>query len=189
MEAQIYRKESRPLAEPPALQPGRKLRSVSYCLSCVECRVVSDDTARGWRSFLTDDEYEPAEVLILCPERIRGVIYETVFASHLEARPIRACSPSGFGAMLAGITQEVRRGDCACVRPARLRDPDHGYALPGARAATRPESAFSRGGVASAPHHGQRLDCRRGGGRTYQVTPPPLDELHYPDAGVQLEAA
>jgi hypothetical protein len=41
---------------------------VSYCLSCAECRVVSDDTARGWRSFLTDDEYEPAEVLILCPE-------------------------------------------------------------------------------------------------------------------------
>ncbi len=29
---------------------------------------MSDETARGWRAFLTYDEYEPAEVLILCPE-------------------------------------------------------------------------------------------------------------------------
>jgi hypothetical protein len=41
---------------------------VSSCLSCVECSAVSDKTARGWRGFLTDDEYEPTEVAILCPE-------------------------------------------------------------------------------------------------------------------------
>ena len=29
---------------------------------------MSDETARGWRGFLTDNEYAPAEVLILCPE-------------------------------------------------------------------------------------------------------------------------
>jgi hypothetical protein len=41
---------------------------VTYCLSCAECHAVSDEAASGWRGFLTDDEYEPAEVLILCPE-------------------------------------------------------------------------------------------------------------------------
>jgi hypothetical protein len=41
---------------------------VTNCLSCVECHAVSDETASGWRGFLTDDEYEPAEVLILCPD-------------------------------------------------------------------------------------------------------------------------
>jgi hypothetical protein len=41
---------------------------VSYCLSCAECRAVCDDIARGWRGFLTYDEFEPTEVLILCPE-------------------------------------------------------------------------------------------------------------------------
>lgn len=41
---------------------------MTYCLSCAECPAVSDETARGWRGFLTDDEYEPAEVAILCPE-------------------------------------------------------------------------------------------------------------------------
>jgi hypothetical protein len=41
---------------------------VTYCLFCAECHAVSDEAASGWRGFLTDDEYEPAEVLILCPE-------------------------------------------------------------------------------------------------------------------------
>ena len=41
---------------------------MTNCLSCGECHAVSDETASGWRGFLTDDEYEPAEVLILCPD-------------------------------------------------------------------------------------------------------------------------
>jgi hypothetical protein len=41
---------------------------MDYCLSCAECHAVSDETARGWRGFLTDNAYAPAELLILCPE-------------------------------------------------------------------------------------------------------------------------
>ena len=39
-----------------------------YYLFCVECSAVTNECVRGWRGFLTDDEYEPAEVAILCPE-------------------------------------------------------------------------------------------------------------------------
>jgi hypothetical protein len=63
-------KRGRSLAEQPVepYRTSRKLRGVTYCLSCAECHAVSDETASAWRGFLTDDEYEPAEVLILCPE-------------------------------------------------------------------------------------------------------------------------
>lgn len=50
------------------MRRSRKLRRMAYCLSCAECHAVSDETARGWRGFLTDNEYAPAELLILCPE-------------------------------------------------------------------------------------------------------------------------
>ena len=36
-------------------------------LSCAECHAVTDVFERGWAAFLTDDEYEPAAVAILCP--------------------------------------------------------------------------------------------------------------------------
>jgi hypothetical protein len=38
-----------------------------YYLFCVECSAATDVYVRGWRGFLTDDEFEPAEVAILCP--------------------------------------------------------------------------------------------------------------------------
>jgi hypothetical protein len=38
-----------------------------YYLFCTECSAVTNDFERGWRGFLTDDEYEPAAVAILCP--------------------------------------------------------------------------------------------------------------------------
>ena len=41
---------------------------MTFFLFCVECSAVSDEFERGWRGFLTDDEFEPAEVAILCPE-------------------------------------------------------------------------------------------------------------------------
>jgi hypothetical protein len=37
-------------------------------LSCVKCDLTEDGFRRGWRGFLTDDEYAPAEVAILCPD-------------------------------------------------------------------------------------------------------------------------
>jgi hypothetical protein len=36
-------------------------------LSCAECHAETDVFERGWGAFLTDDEYEPAAVAILCP--------------------------------------------------------------------------------------------------------------------------
>jgi hypothetical protein len=35
---------------------------------CAECTVATVEFERGWRGYLTDDEYEPAVVVILCPE-------------------------------------------------------------------------------------------------------------------------
>jgi hypothetical protein len=37
-------------------------------LQCAECGRVSRDKERGWRAYLTDDEEEPAEVVVCCPE-------------------------------------------------------------------------------------------------------------------------
>jgi hypothetical protein len=37
-------------------------------LVCVECRREQRDGERGWRSYLTTDEQEPAEALTFCPE-------------------------------------------------------------------------------------------------------------------------
>lgn len=39
-----------------------------YPILCAECTVATFDFERGWRAYLTDDEYEPATVAILCPE-------------------------------------------------------------------------------------------------------------------------
>jgi hypothetical protein len=36
-------------------------------LVCVECGRVDTDNERGWRSFLTVDEEDPVEAIILCP--------------------------------------------------------------------------------------------------------------------------
>jgi hypothetical protein len=37
-------------------------------LTCVECGTSTDEFVRGWHGFLTDEEFEPAEVCILCPD-------------------------------------------------------------------------------------------------------------------------
>jgi len=37
-------------------------------LQCYECPAISVRFERGWRAFLTDDEFEPEEVAILCPD-------------------------------------------------------------------------------------------------------------------------
>jgi hypothetical protein len=37
-------------------------------LRCVECGRVSLEGKRGWRAYLTDDEDEPAEVVVYCRE-------------------------------------------------------------------------------------------------------------------------
>jgi hypothetical protein len=39
-----------------------------YPILCAECTVATFEFERGWRAYLTDDEYEPATVAILCPE-------------------------------------------------------------------------------------------------------------------------
>jgi hypothetical protein len=41
---------------------------MNYYLFCAECPNVANVFERGWRGFLTSDEFEPAEVGILCPE-------------------------------------------------------------------------------------------------------------------------
>jgi hypothetical protein len=40
---------------------------VAYYLFCFECPALTNKFEQGWRAFLTDDEFEPAEVAILCP--------------------------------------------------------------------------------------------------------------------------
>jgi hypothetical protein len=40
---------------------------MTYYLFCQECPNVANQFERGWRGFLTDEEYEPAEVVVLCP--------------------------------------------------------------------------------------------------------------------------
>jgi hypothetical protein len=37
-------------------------------LRCVECGREQADDERGWRSYLTTDEEEPAEALVYCPD-------------------------------------------------------------------------------------------------------------------------
>jgi hypothetical protein len=41
---------------------------MAYPLRCVECSIVSDESASGWRAYLTDDEYEPTAVATFCPQ-------------------------------------------------------------------------------------------------------------------------
>jgi hypothetical protein len=36
-------------------------------LRCAECLLITGEFARGWRAFLTDDDWSPAEVIVLCP--------------------------------------------------------------------------------------------------------------------------
>ena len=48
--------------------PIRRLSGVTTASPPVSRHAVSDETASGWRGFVTDDEYEPAELLILCPD-------------------------------------------------------------------------------------------------------------------------
>jgi hypothetical protein len=50
---------------------GRRVRddsTVVQGLQCYECPAVTVRFERGWRAFLTDDEFEPEEVAILCPD-------------------------------------------------------------------------------------------------------------------------
>lgn len=52
-------------------QAGRAawlIRPMPYPIVCVECASAAAEFERGWRGYLTDDENEPAEVAILCPE-------------------------------------------------------------------------------------------------------------------------
>jgi hypothetical protein len=35
---------------------------------CVECGATAGDNAKGWKAYLTDDEEEPAEAAIYCPD-------------------------------------------------------------------------------------------------------------------------
>lgn len=44
----------------------RSERGVS--LKCLECGVVSDDSARGWRAYLGRFDEEPVEVCVYCPD-------------------------------------------------------------------------------------------------------------------------
>jgi hypothetical protein len=52
----------RPVAAPPAQIDARTMP-----LRCVECSLITGVFARGWRGYLTDDEWSPAEVVVLCP--------------------------------------------------------------------------------------------------------------------------
>jgi len=36
-------------------------------LCCVECSLVTNEQARGWRAYLTDEESGPVEIVVLCP--------------------------------------------------------------------------------------------------------------------------
>lgn len=51
-----------------ALRRVRDDGSVVPGLQCYECPAVTVRFERGWRAFLTDDEFEPEEVAILCPD-------------------------------------------------------------------------------------------------------------------------
>ena len=51
-----------------ALRPIRDDACVVPGLQCYECPAVTVRFERGWRAFLTDDEFEPEEVAILCPD-------------------------------------------------------------------------------------------------------------------------
>jgi hypothetical protein len=39
---------------------------MAYFLLCVECKELTNEFARGWRAYLTDDEEGPAEAFVLC---------------------------------------------------------------------------------------------------------------------------
>jgi hypothetical protein len=41
---------------------------VAYFLLCIECKELTNEPARGWRAYLTDEGYGPAEVVVLCPD-------------------------------------------------------------------------------------------------------------------------
>jgi hypothetical protein len=44
-------------------------------LRCAECSLITGEFGRGWRAFLTDDEWSPPDVVVLCPtcsERVPG---------------------------------------------------------------------------------------------------------------------
>lgn len=36
-------------------------------LSCLECAEWTEEFERGWRAYLTDDRFEPAEAVVYCP--------------------------------------------------------------------------------------------------------------------------
>jgi hypothetical protein len=36
-------------------------------LKCLECGAVSDDSARGWRAYLSRFDDKPVEVCVYCP--------------------------------------------------------------------------------------------------------------------------
>lgn len=66
-------------------------------LECVECGRVSRENERGWQAYLTDDEDEPAEVVVYCPE----------------------CDKREFGGFLAGF----RRTSARSSQAERAEDP------------------------------------------------------------------
>lgn len=47
--------------------PIRDGVGMAYYLFCIECPAVTNVCERGWRAFLTDDEFAPAEAAVLCP--------------------------------------------------------------------------------------------------------------------------
>jgi hypothetical protein len=36
-------------------------------LRCAECSLITGEFSRGWRAFLTDDDWSPVDVVVLCP--------------------------------------------------------------------------------------------------------------------------
>ena len=46
-------------------------RAITLVLQCEECGEVSEGSARGWWALPSDDEHEPAEVVVYCPDCAR----------------------------------------------------------------------------------------------------------------------
>jgi hypothetical protein len=90
-----------------------------YDLCSAECSSATNVCERGWQGFLTDDEYEPARVAILCPS---CAVPPPIFASQYRRRslaslravpiPIAVERPHGWGAT-AGVTYDLFCVECS----------------------------------------------------------------------------
>ena len=58
----MRRKGGFPVAKRPRIRAEQEVR-----LKCLECGAVSDDSARGWRAYLSYFDDESVEVCVYCP--------------------------------------------------------------------------------------------------------------------------